>query len=83
MDPTAQSSAAVSQHPNKKGGWYLSPRAKIWISAACFASMIAASLFAVFQPLNPNPLEIRPSTWFWYPIESNVSVRLQSVHCTN
>ena len=66
-----------------KRGFYLTPRAKILILAVCLTLMIAGSVYAVLQPLNPDPLHTELSDRFWYPRETNPNARLQAVTCTN
>jgi KAP family P-loop domain len=66
---------------SRKGRIYLSSKTKIWLVGICLALMIAASLYAVFQPLNPDLRNIERLTWLWYPIESNPTARVPAIHC--
>jgi hypothetical protein len=79
----SQSSAAPSASSTKQGGFYLPSRTKVWVLAVCLTLMVGASVYAVFQSLNPDPRNITFSTRFWYPIETNPNARLQAVRCTN
>ena len=62
-------------------GFYLTLRTKVWILATAIVVMIAASIYAVFQPLNPHPLSSAFSDKFWYPRETNPYSRLKAVIC--
>src|SRR5215471_6643833 len=64
-------------------GFYLQPGTKIWLLAGCLALMVGASVFAVLQPLNPDPQSTALSSWLWYPRETNPYARLQLVRCSN
>jgi|SRR5579864_3023648 len=79
----SESSADPSASSTEQGGFYLQPRTKVWVLAVCLTLMIGASVYAVFQPLNPDARNITSSTRFWYPIETNPNARLQAVRCTN
>src|SRR5438876_2915412 len=79
----SQTSADPSASSTKQGGFYIPSRAKVWMLAVCLTLMTGASVYAVFQPLNPDPRNITSSTRFWYPLETNPNARLQAVRCTN
>jgi len=85
MDATlkSESSGDPSASSTKQGGFYLPSRTKVWVLAVCLTLMVGASVYAVFQSLNPDPRNIAFSTRFWYPIETNPNARLQAVRCTN
>lgn len=51
--------------------------------AVCLALMIGGSVYAVLQPLNPDPANHGLSAQLWYPRETNRYARLQSVRCAN
>ncbi|MGC2696126.1 MAG: P-loop NTPase fold protein [Candidatus Angelobacter sp.] len=79
----SKSSSADASPSGGKRSFYLRPRTKILILAGCLTLMIAASVYAVLQPLNPDPLHTELSDRFWYPRETNPYARLQAVHCAN
>jgi KAP family P-loop domain/PASTA domain len=66
-----------------RGGFYLHPRSKIGILGICLTLMIAASVYAVFQAVNPDPLDTSLTGRLWYPHESNPYARLPGVRCSN
>ncbi|HEX7286192.1 MAG TPA: P-loop NTPase fold protein [Candidatus Angelobacter sp.] len=79
-------SKTASTNPSgssEKGGFYLQPRTKIWILGICLVMMIGASVYAVLQPLNPDPLDATLVGRLWYPHETNPYARLQAVRCAN
>jgi len=75
----------VSQTAEAGGthGFYLRPRTRIGILVACFVLMIAASVYAVLQPLNPDPANAGLAAGIWYPRETNPYARLPFVKCAN
>jgi hypothetical protein len=62
-------------------GFYLTLGTKVWILATAIVVMIAASVYALLQPLNPHPSSSSFSTAFWYPRETNPYSRLKAVVC--
>src|SRR5258708_24330764 len=83
---TSKASAPASPDttPSRgKGGFYLQSRTKVAILATCMVLMLAGSIYAVLQPLNPEPARVTPSTQFWFPRESNPYARLPYVECQN
>ncbi len=82
---SSSSAASTGAGAGASAGFYLRLRTKIWILAVCITLMIAASVFAVLQPLNPDPSENEKEhfTWFRYPDETNPYARLQAVHCAS
>src|SRR6516225_9850407 len=80
----ASASATRDATPSRgKGGFYLQSRTKVAILATCMVLMLAGSIYAVLQPLNPEPTRVTPSTRFWYPRETNPYARLPYVDCPN
>lgn len=79
--PNSKIASAGPVSSGGKGSFYLSSRTKIWVLAVCLTLMIAASVYAVLQPLNPHPSREEPSARFWYPHETNPYARLQAVSC--
>ncbi len=79
----SKSSTSTSSDSSTKGGFYLSSRKKIWILAICLALMIGASVYAVLQPLNPDPWDSSFSAQLLYPHETNPYAHLQAVKCAN
>jgi hypothetical protein len=69
--------------PATTSGFYLKPKAKVWLLAVCLVLMVGASVFSMFQPLNPDPLDSQVSSWIWYPHETNISSRLQAIVCAD
>src|SRR5438105_11237653 len=88
MSASATSKASAPASPDAtpsrgKGGFYLQSRTKVTILATCMVLMLAGSIYAVLQPLNPEPTRVMPSTRFWYPRETNPYARLPYVDCPN
>jgi len=59
----------------------LSPAAKVTILALCATGMIVASIYAIVQPLRPDPRQASSWQQFWYPMETNSYSRLPAVNC--
>lgn len=60
---------------------YLRPRTKVWSLALCFVLMIGASVWAVLQPVRPDPKDTSWRTTILFPHETNPYARLQAVSC--
>ena len=79
----SKAASPASSGSGAKDGFYLQPRTKVWILGFCLTVMIVASIYAVLQPLNPDPSDPSLSDRFWYPHETNPLARLQAVRCAD
>jgi hypothetical protein len=81
-DPSSQASSSPDGSSSAgRGGLYLDSRTKVAILAVCMVLMVAVSVYAVLQPLNPDPARLSLSAQFWYPHETNPYARLPFVDC--
>ncbi|MGB9123712.1 MAG: P-loop NTPase fold protein [Candidatus Angelobacter sp.] len=77
---SSSSPAATSSARNRL---YLRPRTKVWALALCFVLMIGASVWAVLQPVRPDPMDSSWRASILYPHETNPYARLQAISCAN
>lgn len=80
-NPKSSSSPASASSAHSRR--YLRPRTKVWAVAFCFVLMIGASVWAVLQPVRPDPKDFSWQSTILYPHETNPSARLQAVNCSN
>src|ERR1051326_7687671 len=80
-NPKSSSSSASTS--SARGRLYLRPRTKVAALALCFVLMIGASVWAVLQPVRPDPKDTSWRASILYPHETNPYARLQAVSCAN
>lgn len=78
-----KSSSSPASAPSARSRRYLRPRTKVWVLAFCFVLMIGASVWAVLQPVRPDPKDTSWRASILYPLETNPYARLQAVSCAN
>jgi hypothetical protein len=78
-----KSSSSPASASSARSPLYLRPRTKVWVLALCFVLMIAASVWAVLQPVRLDPKDTSWRASILYPHETNPYVRLQAVSCVN
>jgi KAP-like P-loop domain-containing protein len=81
--PPSKTAFSAPAGSHGKGGFYLQPQTRMAILATCLALMIGASVYAVLQPLDPDPQNATLSALLRYPRETNPFARLQFVACAN
>jgi hypothetical protein len=79
--PTSSFSPASTSSARSR--LYLPPRIKVGALALCFVLMIGASVWAVLQPVRPDPMDSSWRASILYPHETNPFARLQAVSCVN
>src|ERR1051326_5515103 len=80
-NPKSSSSSASTS--SARGRLYLRPRTKVAALALCFVLMIGASVWAVLQPVRPDPKDTSWRDSILYPHETNPYARLQAVSCAH